>query len=53
METTTINKVIQKIKTCLFEGLRPHESRMLCPPNWVPFINANACSAQALKYNRR
>lgn len=36
--------------TCLFEGLRPHDSLMLCPPNWVPFKTDSACSAQVLKY---
>lgn len=37
------------INTCLLEGLRPQESRILCPPIWVPFNIDNACSAQDLK----
>lgn len=38
-----------RYETCLLEGLPPHESRMYCPPNWVPFNIDKACSSQALK----
>lgn len=38
------------LETCLFEGVRPHDSRILCPPNWVPFRIDKACSAQDLKH---
>mgnify|MGYP004711368669 CR=1 FL=1 len=32
----------------MFEGLRPHESRMFWPPSWVPFNKRRASSAQLL-----
>lgn len=38
-------------RTCLL-GLRPHERRMLCPPNCVPFSIESACSADALEHDR-
>lgn len=37
--------------TCLFEGLRPHESRIFWPPNGVPFNIRSASSAQALVHH--
>jgi len=36
--------------TCLFEGLRPHESRTFCPPKSVPFKTRRASSAQLLMH---
>lgn len=52
MSTIDHNKV-SDIVTCLFEGVRPQESLIFCPPNWLPFKPFKASSARALWFHKQ